>query len=100
MTISLDTVVRRSGDVLFTRLDDELLAVDGERGYLYALNQSAGCVWELIATPTTVADVCARLSGEYAVDADTCRASVIAVLERLNDVGLLVIHAGPVPADH
>ena len=89
--LSLETVVKRSESAMFARLDDELLAIDAQLGFLYSLNESGGRVWAAIAEPTLVRDVCARLIDAYDVDDDTCQRSVIALLDQLCDTGLAEI---------
>jgi len=98
MTVSFEahTVVRRGKEVLFSQLDDELLAIDAEDGFCYSLNETAGRVWDLIATPLPVAAVCARLCKEYAVDEATCLREVTNLLQRLSASGLVqVVDAAP-----
>jgi hypothetical protein len=54
----------------FSQLDDELLAIDAQAGYCYSLNETAGRVWDLIATPMSLDAICAQLlmalGGRYA----------------------------------
>ena len=87
--VAAHTVVQRVEHVVFNRLDDELLAIDVQQGYVYCLNESAGRVWDEIQCPTAVTDVCARLMGDYAVDESTCQRDVLAVLQGLFDAGLV-----------
>ncbi len=89
--VSGDTVVRRGKDVMFSRLDDELLAIDAEAGYCYSMNETAGLVWDLLASAMTVDAVCARLREEFSVDAGTCAREVTALLESLVDAGLVKV---------
>ena len=88
------TIVQRSKDILFSQLDDELLAVDAESGFVYSFNESAGRVWELIESPTPIGAVCAQLRKDYAVDEATCERDVIALLQGLYDAGLVQVNDG------
>ncbi len=88
--IEFDTIVARSKDIPFNRLDEELLAVDPESGYCYALNATAGRIWELISDSVTVQAVCSRLCEEYTVDEATCRREVMALITELINDGLVV----------
>ena len=83
--------VRRSKDILFSQLDEELLAIDSQAGFCYSLNETAGHVWDQIAVTTPIATVCAHLQQAYAVDPPTCRREVLALLEGLNAAGLLEV---------
>ena len=69
-------------------LDDELLGIDSQAGYCYSLNETAGRVWELIAEPMTVSEICSRLRKEFAVDEQTCKRETISLLQQLTDAGL------------
>jgi hypothetical protein len=87
--IQSTTIVQRGRDVLFRQLDDELIAIDAQAGYCYSLNESAGRVWELIATPMSLDAICAQLCKEYKVDAQTCLLEVTAALQGLCNAGLV-----------
>jgi hypothetical protein len=89
--LSAQTIVRRGKDFAFSQLDDELLAVDADAGFCYSLNESAGRVWNLIATPMSVEAICAQLVHEYRVDEQTCRREVTALLQGLCDAGLVQV---------
>ena len=84
-----DTLITRGEDVVFQQIDDELLAVDGQAGVCYSLNESAGRVWSLIATPASLAAICAQLRQEYDVDEETCLREVTAVVRQLADAKLV-----------
>jgi arylamine N-acetyltransferase len=83
--------VQRSRNIVFSRLDAELLAIDGQGGYCYSLNNSAGRIWELIEAPVSVQELCRRLRSEYDVDEASCERDVVELLERLSDAGLVAI---------
>jgi Coenzyme PQQ synthesis protein D (PqqD) len=88
------TLVQRAQGLVFTQLDDELVAIDAPHDVGYALNESAGKVWELIAAPISVSTICARLRQEYRVDEQVCLGEVSALLQRLCDAGLVQINDG------
>ena len=84
-------IVKRCKDMPFSQLDDELLAIDAQAGYCYSLNETAGRVWELIATPMPVSAVCALLRQEFAVDEATCLRETVALLQALCDAELVKV---------
>jgi len=86
-----NTILQRGKDIPFSQLDDELLAVDAQAGYCYALNETAGRVWDLIATPLSLEAICAQLRKEYAVDEQKCRREVTTLLQGLFDAGLVKV---------
>src|ERR1700704_4622133 len=87
--IHSSSMVQCAKEVLFSRLDDEILAIDAQAGFCYALNATAGRVWDLIETPTPVGAVGAYLREEYAVDEATCLGDVIALLQEWCEAGLI-----------
>ncbi len=91
MQIKIDSLIHRSRDVLFSKLDDELLGIDAQAGYYYAMNESAGRVWEIIAEPVTVQTICTQLRKEFAVPPEECERDVLTLLESLSDAGLVQV---------
>lgn len=86
--INSASIVKRGKEVLFSQLDDELLAIDAQVGYCYSLNETAGRVWELISASMPVSAVCAQLRQEFAVDEATCLRETLALLQALCDAEL------------
>jgi Coenzyme PQQ synthesis protein D (PqqD) len=89
--IDARSVVLANAAILCSRLDDDVLAVDEGEGYCYSMNTSAARVWELIATPTAVGDLCTVLCGEFAVDRDTCLKDVAEILSDMQEAGLIKV---------
>jgi hypothetical protein len=95
--ITPQTRIRRAVDIFFTKADDEVLAIDEQAGYYYAMNETSSRIWELIAEPfdtaqgrpATVEAICARLCQEFSVDAETCQREVIHLLNGLREAGLV-----------
>jgi len=75
-------------------VDNELVMMDIERGMYYALNPVGSDIWERLAEPQKVADLCAQLQRVYVVDRATCEADVLAVLNDMAENGLLAQQAG------
>lgn len=89
--ITIDSVVCRMSDVVFTRLDDELLAIDSQAGYCYSMNETAGRIWDLISVPVAVGDLCSHLRAEFTVDEQQCRFEILDLLKGLLDSGLIQV---------
>lgn len=88
-----ETIIQHNPTVLFSKLDNEYLALDAEAGFCYSLNLVSGRIWQLIAEPTTLGALCAQLCHEFTVDAATCQRDLKAVLTKLASAGLVTIHA-------
>jgi len=78
-----------STDLLTTRVDGEVMAMSVERGACYGLDPIGSRIWELVETPITVADLVARLTQEYDVDAEVCRTDVRALLSSMEAEGMI-----------
>ena len=94
-TLALDSIVQRVPHVRFEVFDDEMLAIDGESGFCYSLNEVAGRVWQLIETPTALQAVCRQLAPQYAVDPAIFQKDVVELVQQLLDYGLLRVAAPP-----
>lgn len=89
--IHAGSMVKRARNILFSKLDDEMLAIDGEAGYCYSLNESASRAWDLISCPTSVEAVCGQLCEEYSVDRETCEQHIIELFQHLREAGIVNI---------
>jgi len=87
--IKVNSVAKRTRNIVFSKLEDELLAVDGEAGNCYSLNETAGRIWELIDEPVPISEICAQLCSKYTVDWNTCERDVIELLQGLCAAGLV-----------
>jgi hypothetical protein len=83
------TLVTQTSHLIFTRLDDDLLALDGQAGRCYSLNRYAAAVWELLESPIAVGALCGRLTEQFDVDDRTCCSDVRELLIELRDAGLV-----------
>ena len=81
--ITLDSIVVRSGDVMASPVDNELVMMDLMRGMYYGLDATGADIWERLAQPVRVADLCAQLVQDYEVEQAVCEADVLAVLNEM-----------------
>lgn len=84
-----DSLVQRVARATFEPFDDEYLAIDAESGFCYSLNETAARVWEAIEAPAALGALCDAVCAQYAVDAETCRADVLELVQQLQDFGLV-----------
>jgi Coenzyme PQQ synthesis protein D (PqqD) len=92
-SLSSNAVVARGDGLIEAEVDGEILALHVDKGTCYGLNKVGSRVWQLIATPISVADLCTALVSEYKVDAATCERQVVDLLEELRAEGLIVVQA-------
>ena len=87
--LSLASKVVRDADVVEAEIDNEVVAINIETGNCYGLNAVGSRVWNLIATPVSIGEVCATLTGEYDVQPSACEEQVLNLLEELRAEGLI-----------
>lgn len=82
------SVVRRSSPPLSTELDGEAVLMGIDSGRYYGLDTVGGDVWQRLATPSSVGDICATLAEDYDGDAAQIEHDVEALLIQVRDEGL------------
>jgi GTP cyclohydrolase I len=90
-SITLETMVARTENLMSTALDDDTVMMNIESGAYYGLDGTGQAIWSMLETPQRVAAVCEALLQEYDVDAETCRRQVHSFVERLHAEGLVQI---------
>ena len=85
MSIQKNSVIARNEDIFTGQIDDDLVMVSINTGSYFVLNLTAQRIWELLKSPLSVAEICAKLMQEYEIDPLTCQAEVIGFVERLRD---------------
>ena len=88
--------IARKGDWLSARVGDELVMMSAESGYYIGLTEVGARIWELIAEPRAIDDICAELRREFEVAPETCEAEVRAFLGELaaQNAAIFDIHGG------
>ena len=89
--ITTESVVFRSADIVFSKLDDELLAIDAQVGFCYSMNETAGRIWEIISSPVSIGELCSQLRKEYSVNEGVCLQEVLPLVQKLHDSGLIKV---------
>lgn len=89
--MTLATTVKQSNKILVQNLDEDTVMANIDSGFYYGVNQTSKRIWELIADPITITDICGRLQQEYEVDAATCESQVLSFLNELAREGLVDI---------
>ena len=92
MSVTRDTTLSRNGEILYAPVGtEEAVMLSVAAGEYYGLNAVAARIWELLAQPMTVAQLCTQICAEFDVDAQTCEATVTRFADELIDNG--IIHA-------
>jgi hypothetical protein len=88
--LSSDTIVARRDRVIAAEVDHEIVALNIDDGMCYGLNRVGSRIWNLLAQPIRIADLCVTLLTEYRVDPEDCEQQVLALLEQLRIENLIV----------
>ena len=89
--VETNTVVVQSKDLMSSELDGETVLMSVTQAAYFGLDSTAQKIWNMIAQPRQVADLCTRLTIDYDVDRSTCEQDVCAFLTELNEEGLIRI---------
>lgn len=91
MKLSPESVVVVSKDQMASDVAGETVILGLTAGRYYGLDAVGARVWQLIQTPTAVADVRQRIVAEYDVEPERCEADVLALLQKMADAGLIEV---------
>jgi hypothetical protein len=85
--------IQRKGEWLSATIGEESAMMSIETGNYLTLSRVGTRIWELIEQPTTVSALCARLTEEFDVTAEHCRAEVDQFLTDLRDCQAITLSA-------
>jgi hypothetical protein len=83
------TVVACRDGFIEAEVDDQVVALSIEQGICYGMNRVGSRIWNLLAQPTRICDLCAALLAAYTVDPNVCERQVLDLLEELRAEGLI-----------
>lgn len=78
-----DLMLSREADKISTELEGETVILDLASGVYSGLDAVGTSVWNILEQPTTFSDLCRKIMEEYEVDADACRADLLAFVKEL-----------------
>jgi hypothetical protein len=91
VTITLDSVVRVSDDVLFQDLHGEAVLLNLKTGVYFGLDAIGARVWELLAADGRLATILEALTAEYDVSRERGAEDLLALAAKLEEHGLIVL---------
>jgi len=83
MSLTADSVVLQDSEPVAARVDGDVVMLSEREGAYFGLNGVGSKIWELIAEPRRVHDICQSLSALYDVDGETLVREVTGFLEAL-----------------
>ena len=94
-SISLDSIVSPSKDLVFSNVADEVVILDLKSGVYHGLESVGARAWELMTDQLPVREVRDRLVDEYDVQPQQCESDLLRLLEELKSHGLVDVHPAP-----
>jgi Coenzyme PQQ synthesis protein D (PqqD) len=91
--ITAESVVSWSEAPVATEVDREVVLMNVGRGRCYGLGETGSSVWRRLGSPIRVDDLCRELMLEYHADLDVLIKDVIALLEQMQQEGLVKVIA-------
>src|SRR5215469_12960580 len=91
MTISRDSVVVAVKSQVSCQLDAETVVLHFDKGLYFGLNEVGTLIWNQIQRPRTVQEIRDAILREYEVSSERCELDLFALLERLNEKGLIEV---------
>lgn len=91
--ITAESIVRWSDAPVATEVDREVVLMNISRGRCYGLGETGSAVWRRLQSPIRVDDLCRELLLEYAADPEVLQQDVIALLEQMQEEGLVKVIA-------
>ena len=91
--ITAESLVVWSEIPVATEVDHEVVLMNVGRGRCYGLGETGSSVWRRLASPIRVDDLCRELLLEYRADRGTLESDVLALLEQMQEEGLVKVMA-------
>ena len=85
----MTTMYQRSQEAIFSEVGEDIVALNVERGNCYGMEQVTATVWQLLSSPQTLEQICAKLVEIYDVDPQTCQTEVQTLIKDLEAEGLI-----------
>jgi len=89
VVVELDTVLRRSTQVIYAPLDGEGVMLNVDLGRYHGVNQVGARIWDLLETPMTALQLRDRLIEEFEVEEQVCQRAVLDFVGKLLERGLV-----------
>jgi hypothetical protein len=84
-----DPIYRRAIELLEADINDELVALEPDRGNCFGFNSVATTVWKHLEVPRSSNELKAHLLSEYDVSEQTCENELRELLDELEAKGLV-----------
>lgn len=88
MDHSLETVLERT-EISGSEIDGEFVFFNQELGKYFATDGVGGAIWQFLATPHSITEICDHLQGKYEIDRNTCETQTKEFISKMVLGGIL-----------
>ena len=89
--ISNVSIISRNENMLFSKLDDELVMMSIQNNEYYGLDNIGTRIWEIIEKPISFSDLMKIILDEYEVNENECKEDILEFLNLLMEKKAIVI---------
>lgn len=90
-TINNQTTLVQASGQLTSEIDNEIVLLNMETETYYSMDAVGTRIWQLLAQPHQVSQLCEQLQLEFGVDQATCERDVLEFVQRLANAQLVQI---------
>lgn len=94
MALTLDSIVTASPDQVSSDLAGETVLLHLTTAQYHGFSGVGARIFELIASPKSLREVCDSIAAEYDVSRERCEADVLAFVQQCLDRGLAEVRGG------
>ncbi len=89
--ISNVSIISRNENMLFSKLDDELVMMSIQNNEYYGLDNIGTRIWEIIEKPISFSDLMKIILDEYEVNENECKEDILEFLNLLMEKNAIAI---------
>lgn len=89
--IKENSIISRQTDIVFNKLDDEIVMMSIKNAEYYGLDNIGSRIWEIIEKPTSLKQLLELLLNEFDVNEEKCKSDVIEFLVALEKKNIIKI---------
>ncbi len=98
MSVSINTILKKSENIVFRKIEDEYILVPirsnaAELDYIFTLDEVGARIWELIDGVRTVDDIRNVICGEYDVSPEIALSDLNRLLLEFSELSIVTLAA-------
>jgi len=83
------TTLARPTNLVASEIDGEAVILDIDSGQFFQLNKIGSRIWDALATPKTMRELCRLMQDAFDVDPETCRHDIAGFVGQMTHHGLV-----------